>query len=143
MIRQVLFWVAFTALAHAAEFKIDRDIVYGRPNGKPLRLDVYRSAQPADKLRPAIILVHGGGWIYGDKREMRPPAEQLAKQGFVAFSAGYRLASGPKNTWPAQLDDVQRAVRWVRANAVQYGVDPDRLGAVGESAGGHLVTFLG
>jgi dienelactone hydrolase len=61
----------------------------------------------------------------------------------VVFNINYRLAFGRENTWPAQLDDVQRAVRWVRKNAVQYGVDPARIGAMGASAGGHLVCMLG
>jgi acetyl esterase/lipase len=106
-------------------------------------LDVYLPTQPTEKLRPAVLLVHGGGWIYGDRRQMRRTAEATATAGYVAFTLDYRLASGPSTIWPAQLDDVQRAVRWVRAHAAQYDVDPERLGAIGESAGGHLVTFLG
>src|SRR5262245_65371207 len=70
MMRLVLVWVAFTAFARAAEFRVEKDIAFAHPNGKPLRLDVYRPTQPADKLRPAVILVHGGGWMYSDKRAM-------------------------------------------------------------------------
>jgi acetyl esterase/lipase len=143
MIRLVLFWVAFITVARAANINIENDVVYGRPNGKPMRLDIYHPIRFTEKPQPAVLLVHGGGWIYGDKWQMRHTAEMTATAGFVAFSINYRLVSGPNTRWPAQLDDVQRAVRWVRAHAVQYGVDPDRIGAIGESAGGHLVTFLG
>jgi acetyl esterase/lipase len=121
----------------------ENNVEYGRVNGKPLLLDVVRPAQRAAGLRPAIIFVHGGGWIIGDKSAMRPLAETGARAGFVCFNINYRLAFGAENTWPAQLDDTQRAVRWVRANAARYGVDPARIGAIGDSAGGHLVTFLG
>jgi acetyl esterase/lipase len=67
----------------------------------------------------------------------------LARSGFVAFSVDYRLFDGKSNLWPAQLDDVQRAVRWVRANASKYGVNPDRIGAFGHSAGAQLAALLG
>ncbi|MDD5198863.1 MAG: alpha/beta hydrolase [Terrimicrobiaceae bacterium] len=90
-----------------------------------------------------MILVHGGGWSGGDKRDFHDVAAGLARQGYVTFSINYRLATETANRWPAQLDDAQRAVRWVRANTSRYGVDPQRLGAIGGSAGGHLVTCLG
>jgi acetyl esterase/lipase len=67
----------------------------------------------------------------------------LARSGFVAFSVDYRLLQGTDNRWPAQLDDVQRAVRWVRANAAKYGVDPEHIGAFGHSAGAQLAALLG
>ena len=67
----------------------------------------------------------------------------LARSGFVAFSVDYRLFNGTVNLWPAQLDDVQRAVRWIRANAAKYRVDPNRIGAFGHSAGAQLAALLG
>ncbi len=119
------------------------DVVYGRPGGQDIKMDVFRSAEKPDKLRPAVILVHGGAWSAGDKSECHPFAEYLAKQGYVSFCIGYRLVNDTGNRWPAQLDDVQRAIRWIRANSAKYGVDPDRIGAIGGSAGGHIVACLG
>lgn len=120
----------------------ERNVVYGTVEGKPLRLDLYRPRAPAATPRPAVLFVHGGGWAAGDKRDFGGAAAALAKQGYVAFSVNYRLAAKGRNPWPAQLDDVQRAVRWVRSRAAAYGVDPNRIGAVGHSAGGHLVACL-
>lgn len=74
---------------------------------------------------------------------MRGMGEFLARSGFVAFSVDYRLFHGNENRWPAQLDDVQRAVRWVRANAAKYDVDPGHIGAFGHSAGAQLAALLG
>ena len=116
------------------------DVPYGTDPEQ--KLDVYRPANAQGKL-PAIVFVHGGGWAAGNKRDFGGLAAGAANAGFVAFSVEYRLAKADKNKYPAQLDDVQRAVRWIRANADKYGVDADHLGAFGASAGGHLVAFLG
>jgi acetyl esterase/lipase len=118
------------------------DIVYGIADEQPLLLDLYRPAAPAATPRPAVVFVHGGGWAAGDKRDFGVGAQALARQGYVALSVNYRLASRGRNPWPAQLDDVQRAVRWLRANAQTYNIAPRRIGAVGHSAGGHLVACL-
>jgi acetyl esterase/lipase len=126
----------------AQETVVDRDVVYGEAGGEQLKLDVYRKANQNETL-PAIIAVHGGGWVGGDKREFADVCRGLAENGYVAFSVNYRLVKENANKWPAQLDDVQRAVRWVRANAAKYKIDPNRIGALGASAGGHLVAHLG
>jgi acetyl esterase/lipase len=107
-----------------------------------LRLDVYRP-DSASGPRPAILLIHGGGWISFDKSLMKGMGQFLARSGYVAFSVDYRLLHGTENRWPAQLDDVQRAVRWIRANSAKYGVNPDRIGAFGHSAGAQLASLLG
>jgi acetyl esterase/lipase len=121
------------------------DVAYGEADGQTLLLDVYRP--PARETpRPAVILIHGGGWTVGVERWVNvEPAEQLARAGYVAFNIAYRLMDGTpgRNLWPAQLDDVQRAVRWVRANAATYGVDPDRIGSYGGSSGGQMAALLG
>ena len=111
--------------------------------GPALRLDVYQPAEPGTKLRPAIVLIHGGGWTSLDKSTMRTMGRFLARFGFVAFSVDYRLFQAQGNRWPAQLDDAQRAVRWIRANAAAYGVNPQRIGAFGHSAGAQLAALLG
>jgi len=121
---------------------VHQDISYGTAGGHPLLLDVYEPEAHTD-LRPAVVLIHGGGWTSFDKSIMRAMATFLAQSGFVAFSVDYRLFHGNENLWPTQLEDVQRAVRWIRANAAKYRVDPDHIGAFGHSAGGQLAALLG
>jgi acetyl esterase/lipase len=122
-----------------APVDVRRDIEYGTANGKRLLLDAY--VPPAGKeRRPAVVMIHGGGWRAGDKASWRPEAEQLAAKGWVAFSINYRLDEPA--VFPAEIDDAQAAVRWVRAHADEYQVDPSRIAAIGESAGGHLTAML-
>ncbi len=101
-----------------------------------------------DDARPAIVVIHGGGWIEGDKssfasREHGVPGNivDFAALGFVAATINYRLAA--EAPFPAALEDCKCAVRWLRANAKKYHLDPDRIGAFGNSAGGHLAMLLG
>lgn len=121
-------------------------IPYAHRDGTPLLVDVYRttSGQPP---HPAVLLFHGGAWTFGisGPQDMHGPAAAMAEAGYVAFVVSYRLTGDPAGThlWPAQLDDAQQAVRWVRANAGAYGVDPDRVTAYGHSAGGFLASHLG
>ena len=117
------------------------NVPYGVVNGVELRLDVYES--PSQGAHPGVLLFHGGGWSGLDKGTMRRMGEFLGRSGFVAFSVDYRLLQGTENAWPAQLDDAQRAVRWVRANAATYHVDGARIGAFGHSAGAQLAALLG
>jgi acetyl esterase/lipase len=123
---------------------VERGVVYGEVAGEPLLLDVYRSLIRGEP-RPAVVLIHGGGMWTGSRTHMEQPARQLAQAGYVAFSVDYRLvdAAAGCHRWPAQLDDVQHAVRWVRAHAADYGIDPMRVGAYGWSAGGQLAALLG
>ncbi len=107
------------------------------------KLDLYVPEKAASQPRPAVVIVHGGGWRGGDKRRnqwWRIPA-QYAHDDYVAISINYRLTD--EAPWPAQIEDTKAAVRWLRANAEKYGVDPDRIGAYGNSAGAHLVALLG
>jgi acetyl esterase/lipase len=122
----------------------EHGVVYGSVAGEPLLLDVYRAAA-AGARRPAVVLIHGGGMWTGSRQDMAEMAIALALAGYVAFSIDYRLvdAASGRNRWPSQLDDAQRAVRWVRAEADAYGVDPERVGALGWSAGGQLAALLG
>ncbi|MEO7453483.1 MAG: alpha/beta hydrolase, partial [Fimbriimonadales bacterium] len=91
--------------------------------------------------RPAVVMIHGGAWIAGDRKEMAPFCEELVKRGYVVANVQYRLA--PTHKWPAMLDDVQSAVRFLRRNALMYRIDPLRMGSMGASAGGHLALMLG
>ena len=107
------------------------------------KLDLYLPPGAVDAPRPAIVVVHGGGWRGGDKRRgqwARIPA-QYASDGYVAISVNYRLTG--EAPWPAQIEDVKAAVRWLRAHAKRHGVDVGRIGAYGNSAGAHLVSLLG
>lgn len=129
--------------APAPPLPAQQSIPFGPKNGPDLRLDVYEPAGPHTTTHPAVVLIHGGGWTSLDKSTMQSMGQFLARSGFVAFSVDYRLLNGTENRWPAQLDDVQRAVRWVRANAAKYGVNGDRMGAFGHSAGAQLASLLG
>jgi acetyl esterase/lipase len=113
------------------------DVSYG-PDARNV-MDLYLpEAGPTP--RPLVVCIHGGGWAGGDKKVYAWLAEALAHRGYAAASVTYRFA--PASRAPAQMDDVQRAVRWLRKNAGRHGVDPERFGAIGGSAGGHLASYL-
>jgi len=120
--------------------KVLRDVEYGRAGGERLLLDLY-IPEGAKKPLPAVVLIHGGGWVGGDKSRTQPAALFIAGHGYIVASVNYRLA--PRHKYPAQLDDVQRAVRWLRMHAKDFGIDPKRIAAWGSSAGGHLAARLG
>ena len=113
------------------------------PRIHPLqKLDLYLPNDPVEPSRgprPLILYVHGGAWRGGDKRDC--PALPLTAKGYAVASVNYRLSQDA--TFPAQIQDCKAAVRWLRKNAKAFQIDPDRVGAWGESAGGHLVALLG
>jgi len=117
-----------------------KDLVYAERDGHELRLDLFLPKSGAGPF-PAIIFVHGGGWLWGDKTDHRREAAELARKGFVTACIEYRLTR--EHIYPAQVDDVKEAIRWVRANARQYRIQPDRIGAAGSSSGGQLVALMG
>ncbi len=139
---RLLLLLAFSALS-AAQAAVQTDIEYGTAAGVSLRLDVSIPDGPGP--HPAVILVHGGGWSGGDKDGgpkkgyMAPMHEPLSAAGFAWFSINYRLA--PAHRHPAQVEDVETAIRWVKAHAAEYRIDPRRIALSGESAGGHLVAL--
>ncbi len=142
-----LLLLTLVSSVHSAEaVREELDVKYGEAGGKPLLLDVFRPVQQQGKL-PVVVYVHGGGWTGGDKKDFRDGARGLTKAGYVTFCVGYRLVrTNDVNNitrWPAQINDVQRAIRWIRSKADEYQIDPDKIGAVGASAGGHLVSLLG
>lgn len=117
--------------------EIIRDLEIARVgNNQPILVDIARPKN-ANALMPAVLCVHGGGWSGGTK-SLRL---DLAQHGYFVVAVAYRLA-GP-DLWPAQLTDSKLAVRWIRANAAKYNVNPNKIGAWGHSAGGHLVACLG
>jgi acetyl esterase/lipase len=124
-------------LAHSRRIK---DVPYRRVAGRELRLDVYLPEAPGHR-RPAIVQVHGGAWVIGDKREQGVPLlVHLSDHGFVGFNVNYRLSPGA--TFPDHLIDLKAAIAWIRAHADDYGVDPDFIAVTGGSAGGHLAAML-
>jgi acetyl esterase/lipase len=116
------------------------DVTYATVGDDKLQLDVA-SPQGLDHPVPAIVVIHGGGWMAGRRQDMTSTAKQLAEHGYVAATISYRFA--PKHKFPAQIEDVKAAVRYLRANAKKLQIDPQRIGAVGVSAGAHLSMMLG
>lgn len=122
--------------------KIERDIVFGKGGDRDLMLNLARPQQKATGPVPAVVVIHGGGWAAGDRGGLHDViVGNLAKRGFVAASISYRFA--PKDPFPAQVEDVKCAVRYLRAHADEYGIDKDQIGAIGFSAGAHLSMMLG
>jgi len=121
--------------------KVVRDIVYATYGRREVMLDLYlpRNA-PAGKI-PCIVTIHGGGYRLGDRHRFARFASKFAESGFVAACIGYRLR--PEVKIRQCIEDAKASVRWVRANAARYGIDPDRIGAFGGSAGAHLASMLG
>jgi pectinesterase len=117
-----------------------RDIVYADNGGREMLLDLYQPKNRPGKLLPAIVCLHGGGWSTGAKVHAGHFARALAARGFVTVSIDYRLSG--ESPFPAQIEDAKAAVRWLRANAEKWGVNPDAIGATGSSAGGHLAALL-
>lgn len=131
--------MATTALS-AGEIVFEKDVEYSNPDGQHLQLNIARP-KDGDGLRPTVLCIHGGGFRAGKRERWDGLCQKLAADGYVAATVTYRLA--PKYQFPAAIYDVKAAVRWLRANAVVYQIDPDRIGVVGDSAGGHLAQFLG
>lgn len=157
-----LFLVAAASLAHLLAYPAraeqsqpapsvqptQRDVTYCTTGGVSLKLDIYErehgtSQSAKNKHRPAVMFVHGGSWSAGDKAggEGEPEIGELVSRGYLVVSINYRLA--PSYVFPSQIADVKCAVRYLRANAAALNIDPQKIGAWGASAGGHLVSLLG
>src|SRR5690349_19183729 len=117
-------------------------IQYATAGAMPVNLmmDVVRPRKQNGRL-PAIVCIHGGGFRAGNRESYLPLCIRLAQHGYVAATVSYRLS--PRDQFPAPVHDVKAAVRWLRANAERFGIDPERIGVTGGSAGGHLALFLG
>ena len=137
----VLAWVGLVVAqepAAASGVRVLRDIPYVEGGHEQQRLDLYLP-EKADARRPLVVWVHGGGWEAGRKEDS--PAAWLVGKGFTVASINYRLSQHA--VFPAQIQDCKSAIRWLRANAAKYHLDPNRVGVAGDSAGGHLVALLG
>ncbi|HEY2784744.1 MAG TPA: alpha/beta hydrolase [Fimbriiglobus sp.] len=117
-----------------------KGIEYANPDNQHLQLDLARPKTGAGPF-PAVLCIHGGGFRAGNREGYDGLCLRLAAKGYVAATVTYRLA--PKYKFPAAVYDTKAAVRWLRANAAKYHIDPDRIGVTGGSAGGHLAQFLG
>lgn len=117
---------------------VQRGIVIGKGGNRDLHADIAYPANSAGPLS-AVIFIHGGGWEGGDYHHS--PIFQIAQQGYFVASIEYRLLG--EAVWPAQIQDCKLGVRWLRANAAKFNVNPDRIGVWGESAGGHLAAAVG
>ena len=119
----------------------DTNVVYATVDGdRELHLDVWRP-EGIEALRPAVILIHGGGWTTGSKENQIPMAQRLAARGYITVTPEYRLSA--EAPYPAAVSDLKLAVRWLRANGGIYGIDTSRIAAYGASAGAHLASLLG
>jgi len=120
---------------------IPDDVVFEPAQRGSPQVDIVRPRAASDSLRPAVLCIHGGGFRAGSRTSYLPLGIELARRGYVAALVDYQLA--PRAQFPAAVHDVKAAVRWVRANAVRLGVDPERIGVTGQSAGGTLALLLG
>jgi acetyl esterase/lipase len=123
---------------------IERDIAY-LGEGRTEKADLYLPAKRGKDVKsPAVVIIHGGGWTGGTKNAAREfnIGTTLALNGYVGFSIDYILATKDKPTWPANLHDCKNAVRWLRKNAGRLQIDPENIGVIGGSAGGHLAAML-
>jgi acetyl esterase/lipase len=131
---------ALAQTASPAAVTIDRGLVFTRTPNKTLALDLYRPTNSAEKL-PVVVLIYGGAWMMRFPQSQTRKAEWLAEDGYAAAVIDYRLSSEAK--FPSQLYDCKAAVRWLRANAEKYDLNPALIGAWGDSSGGHLASLLG
>ncbi|MEX2173488.1 MAG: alpha/beta hydrolase [Pirellulaceae bacterium] len=121
---------------------VQTDVEYAKAGDISLKLDIFQPKVASDQARPCIVWIHGGGWQGGNKSGgIGRLAGYVAGGDYVGVSVGYRLSGVA--TWPAQIHDCKAAIRYVRANASKLGIDPERIGVWGSSAGGHLVSLLG
>src|ERR1039457_1923518 len=139
--RKSIFVLAMFAAATLTAAAVDqKDVEYARPGGKPLLLDLHVPDGPGTF--PAAILIHGGGFDEGSKStNVRPLFNVLADSGYAWFSIDYRMA--PEFRFPQSIEDVNSAIKWVKANAATYHVDVTKIALIGESAGGFLVNYAG
>ena len=129
---------------------VQKDVTYLEPD-RTEKVDIYFPGKDHSSALPAVLLIHGGGWKEGDKADKRGQSisSTLAEAGYIVFAVNYKLSGKAddrgnwKAAWPQNLYDCKSALRFIRKNAKQFGVDPNRIAVMGESAGGHLALLLG
>lgn len=123
----------------SADVKEIKDIPYHSLEDRKLRLDGYFNRSAGNK--PAVILIHGGGWKSGDKEMMMPLAQSIASQGYHCFAVEYRLSGEAK--YPAGIDDMLKAIRFLKSNAARFNIDADKIAVLGTSSGGQMAALIG
>lgn len=119
---------------------MENDVVFGVGGGRDLKCDVFYPPNE-EKDRPGVLIIHGGGWQMGDRDQLKYYGIQLARYGLVGVACEYRLSG--EAIWPAHINDVKAALRWMRANADRLGINADKICVTGNSAGAHLALILG
>jgi acetyl esterase/lipase len=142
--RAAFLWFACGVSGCNSEaYDVAKDLSYDSTIGYSGTFDFYEPRSDSARTnRPAILAIHGGAWRSGDKAWGEQIAEELCPFGYVVFSINYRLSTRPNGTWPAQIEDVQKALKYIRANASRFRIDPNRVASLGISAGGHLATMV-
>jgi acetyl esterase/lipase len=118
-----------------------KDVEFGKGGDRPLKLHILRPKSPPADAMPVVVWIHGGGWQAGSKDSGVGRLARFAQRGYFCASIEYRLSK--EAIFPAQIEDCKCAIRFLRAKAKQFNLDPDRIGVWGSSAGGHLVALLG
>ncbi len=125
-------------IAEQQRVEVEPGVVFGTGGGRELKCDIYHPPA-AVKNGLGVLLVHGGGWVQGDRSELRGYGILLGRKGYTCVASEYRLVT--ESPWPACLHDVKTAIRWMRANAERLGIDPAKIVIEGNSAGAHLVLM--
>ncbi|HSP82747.1 MAG TPA: alpha/beta hydrolase [Gillisia sp.] len=120
---------------------VKEDVVYRTLGNRKLKADIYYPKTNGVQLSPAVLLIHGGGWISGSKENKRPMAQRLAQEGFAAITVEYRLSR--EAPYPAGVIDIKAALNWIRKNAAKYNIDENKIAVLGASAGAQLATLVG
>lgn len=123
-----------------ADIEVRRGVEYVIRDGAPLQADLYL---PRGRTGcPALVCIHGGAWYIGSRERYRYWGPFLARRGYAVLAINYRLATNDRPAYPASMHDAAAAVRYLRSNAAALGIDPERIGAMGDSAGGHLAALV-
>lgn len=138
----IMSWLALAPLLLLTQPAPQLDITFKTVNQTELKADFYPAKSAESGPKPFVVVIHGGAWIQGKRQDMASTCMALAQQGFSSATVQYRLAK-PDSLWPAQLEDVQDAVRFFRSNAQKYDIRTEKIAAMGASAGGHLALLLG
>ena len=137
-------YIAIASGEAPAPVRVLRGLTYVRRGDHAMQLDLYlpgAHGEGRERASPLVVLVHGGGWRSGTRENMAPLAARLAARGFAAATVDYRLSGEAQ--YPAAIDDVRQAIRWLRAAALQYGLDDKRIAIAGGSAGGQIAALVG
>lgn len=120
---------------------VRENVVYRTLGNRELKVDIYYPKSNLSERFPAVLLIHGGGWVSGSKENQRPMAQRLAQEGFVAITIEYRLSQ--EAPYPAGVIDVKAALNWIRKNAAEFHLDKNKVAVLGASAGAQLATLVG